>query len=128
MRGTVIWLLMLSVSYCESKQTYISVVTNYICRMMRTYKVLGRNKNYVEGSIEKQYLVDEGARHCMEYIPEGRRKSYKCRGKITMPGDVYEGPHPPHSQGKPYTLTNIQYQQVRKWILRHSDENTEWEA
>ncbi|XP_026439271.1 uncharacterized protein LOC113337953 [Papaver somniferum] len=35
-------------------------------RMMRTYKVYGRNKNYIEGSITAQYEVDEGARHWME--------------------------------------------------------------
>ncbi|XP_026384816.1 uncharacterized protein LOC113280404 [Papaver somniferum] len=96
-------------------------------RMMRYYKVLGRNKNYVEGSITKQYEINEGARHCVEILPEKRRKSLKCRGKISMPSDVYEGPYPPNSQGKPHSLTNVEHEQVRLWILRHSDENTEWE-
>lgn len=96
--------------------------------MMRTYKVFGRNKNYIEGSIAKQYEVDEGWRHCMEFIPEGRKKSYRCRGKILMPSDAYEGPHPESAQGKPYQLTPVQYEQARKWVLRHSAENTEWEA
>ncbi|XP_026430305.1 uncharacterized protein LOC113326842 [Papaver somniferum] len=93
----------------------------------RYYKVLGHNKNYVEGSITKQYEVNEGARHCMEILPVARRKSIKCRGKISMPSDVYEGPYPANSQGKPHLLTKVEYEQVRLWILRHSDENTEWE-
>ncbi|XP_026459632.1 uncharacterized protein LOC113360327 [Papaver somniferum] len=96
-------------------------------RIMRYYKVLGRNKNYVEGSITKKYEVNEGARHCVEILPAVRRKSFKCRGKISMPSDVYEGPYPAKSQGKPHFLTTVEYEQVRLWILRHSDENTEWE-
>ncbi|KAI3926629.1 hypothetical protein MKW98_014276, partial [Papaver atlanticum] len=96
--------------------------------MMRTYKVYGRNKNYIEGSITAQYEVDEGARHWMEFIPESKQKSYKCHGKVALHGEVYEGPEPPNSQGKPYQLTFLQHQQVRLWVLRHSDENTEWEG
>ncbi|KAI3900902.1 hypothetical protein MKW98_026469, partial [Papaver atlanticum] len=95
--------------------------------MMRTYKVYGRNKNYIEGSITAQYEVDEGARHWMEFIPEGNKKYYKCHGKVALHSEVYEGPEPHNSQGKPYQLTSLQHQKVRLWVLRHSDENTEWE-
>ncbi|RZC86111.1 hypothetical protein C5167_026782 [Papaver somniferum] len=98
-----------------------------MCRMIRTYKVYGRNKNYIEGSITAQYEVDEGARHWMEFIPEGKQKYYKCHGKIALHGEVYEGPEPPNSQGKPYQLTSLQHQQVLLWVLRHSEENIEWE-
>ncbi|KAI3956818.1 hypothetical protein MKW98_015910, partial [Papaver atlanticum] len=84
----------------RKKKTYIYLVTNQMCRMMRTYKVYGRNKNYIEASIQKQYEVIEGARHCTKFFHEG----------------------------KPYELTTLEYDQVRIWILRHSDENTEWEA
>ncbi|KAI3976277.1 hypothetical protein MKX01_021819 [Papaver californicum] len=63
----------------------------------------------------------------MEFIPKGKHKSYKCHGKVALRNEVYEGSHPPTSQGKPYQLTSLQHQQVRLWGLRHSEENTEWE-
>ncbi|KAI3937926.1 hypothetical protein MKX01_027853, partial [Papaver californicum] len=89
--------------------------------MMTTYK------NYIEGSIVAQYDIDEKVCHCMEFIPEVKQKSYKCHGKVSMRGDVYEGPLLHNLQGKPYKLTSVQYEQVRIWFLRYSDENTEWE-
>ncbi|KAF9596802.1 hypothetical protein IFM89_013588 [Coptis chinensis] len=35
--------------------------------------------------------------------------------------------HPMDKKGKQYVLPNIEYQQVRKWVLTHSLENAEWE-
>ncbi|RZC87404.1 hypothetical protein C5167_035944 [Papaver somniferum] len=75
--------------------------------MMRVYKVLGRNKNYIEGSITKQYGVNEGAHHCAEILPDAKRNSFKCRGKIEKTCDAYEGPYPVGSQGKSCSLTNL---------------------
>ncbi|XP_026394107.1 uncharacterized protein LOC113289145 isoform X1 [Papaver somniferum] len=81
--------------------------SSHIGRMMRVYRVLGRNKNYIEGSITKQCGVNEGARHCAEILPDAKRKYLKCRGKIEMPCDAYEGPYPVGSQGKSCSLTNL---------------------
>ncbi|KAF9598281.1 hypothetical protein IFM89_026519 [Coptis chinensis] len=38
-----------------------------------------------------------------------------------------ESAHPMDKKGKQYVLPNIEYQQVRKWVLTHSPENAEWE-
>ncbi|KAI3920876.1 hypothetical protein MKW92_053833, partial [Papaver armeniacum] len=58
--------------------------------MMRTFKVFGRNKNYIEGSITEQYLLAEALRHCMEYIVNGREKCYKKKGRISNDDDIQE--------------------------------------
>ncbi|KAI3954963.1 hypothetical protein MKW98_004966 [Papaver atlanticum] len=95
---------------------------------MRTFKVFGRNKNYIEGSITEQYLLAEALRHCMEYIVNGKEKCYKKGGSISDADDIHEGPYPPSkSEGKKYHIPNLKYEQARRWILRHSEENTEWE-
>ncbi|KAF9609243.1 hypothetical protein IFM89_014437 [Coptis chinensis] len=38
-----------------------------------------------------------------------------------------ESAHPMDKKGKQYVLPNIEYQQVRKWVLTHFPENADWE-
>ncbi|CAH9059056.1 unnamed protein product [Cuscuta epithymum] len=95
-------------------------------RMMRTYKRYGRNKTFLEGSIAEQYILEEAMRHCMEYIPHGIDRSHK-RGGRTYIENEDECPYPSNANGKIYRLSGLQYEQVRKWVLKQSSENAEWE-
>ncbi|XP_026457119.1 uncharacterized protein LOC113357844 [Papaver somniferum] len=119
------------VHLAEAAETLGPVTTRWMYpfeRMMRTFKVFGRNKNYIEGSITEQYVLDDALRHCMEYILNGREKCYKKKGRISTDDDIQEGPYPPNmSEGKRYHIPNPQYEQARRWVLMHSQENTEWE-
>ncbi|XP_026409969.1 uncharacterized protein LOC113305076 [Papaver somniferum] len=119
------------VHLAEEAETLGPVTTRWmypIERMMRTFKVFGRNENYIEGSITEKYVLDDALRHCMEYIMNGREKCYKKKGRISTDDDIQEGPYAPNmSKGKRYHIPNSQYEQARRWVLMHSEENTEWE-
>ncbi|OVA09331.1 hypothetical protein BVC80_8823g14 [Macleaya cordata] len=65
-------------------------------------------------------------RYCIEYIRDGKQKSYTRGGRISIHSDD-EGPHPANSNGKVYHLSYLQYEQARRWVLKHSPENAEWE-
>lgn len=52
-------------------------------------------------------------RYFMEYIPCGKHKSYKRRGRTSFDDNDDEGPYPGNSVGKVYRLSNVQYEQVR---------------
>ncbi|KAF9619437.1 hypothetical protein IFM89_007012 [Coptis chinensis] len=60
--------------------------------------------------------MEESVRYCMEYMPKARKGSHK-RGKFTA-----------NKKGRRYILSNLQYEQVRKWLLQHCPQNAEWEA
>ncbi|KAF9590966.1 hypothetical protein IFM89_000511 [Coptis chinensis] len=64
--------------------------------------------------------------YCMEYIHDGNLGSHKNGRRVIMNEDI-ESAHPMDKKGKQYVLPNIEYQQVRKWVLTHSLENAEWE-
>ncbi|KAF9623705.1 hypothetical protein IFM89_003850 [Coptis chinensis] len=64
--------------------------------------------------------------YCMEYIHDGNLGSHKNGRRVIMNEDI-ESAHPMDKKGKQYVLPNIEYQQVRKWVLMHSPENVEWE-
>ncbi|KAF9615217.1 hypothetical protein IFM89_022479 [Coptis chinensis] len=84
------------------------------------------NQTFVEGCIQEQYLVEEAMMYCMEYIHDGNLGSHKNGRRVIMNEDI-ERAHPMDKKGKQYVLPNIEYQQVRKWVLTHSLENAEWE-
>ncbi|KAF9594713.1 hypothetical protein IFM89_034696 [Coptis chinensis] len=79
-----------------------------------------------KGCIQKQYLVEEAMMYQMEYIHDGNLGSHKNGRRVIMNEDI-ERAHPMDKKGKQYVLPNIEYQQVRKWVLTHSLENAEWE-
>ncbi|KAF9622496.1 hypothetical protein IFM89_031900 [Coptis chinensis] len=80
----------------------------------------------VQGCIQEQYLVEEVMMYCMEYIHDGNLGSHKNGRRVIMNEDI-ESAHPMDKKGKQYVLPNIEYQQVRKWVLTHSPKNVEWE-
>ncbi|KAF9607125.1 hypothetical protein IFM89_032241 [Coptis chinensis] len=52
----------------------------------------------------------------MEYIHDGNLGSHKNGRRVIMNEDI-ESAHPMDKKGKQYVLPNIEYQQVRKWVL-----------
>lgn len=97
---------------------------------MKTYKGYGRNKTYNAGSIAEQYDLCDGMRHCMGYMPAVSHKSNKQRSK-TSTDDVEdnEGPYPRNAVGKPYRLSSVEFQQVRRWVFAHyhDEDSSVWE-
>ncbi|KAF6161244.1 hypothetical protein GIB67_009131 [Kingdonia uniflora] len=94
-------------------------------QMMGKYKHYVLNTRYPEGSIAEQYLLGESMMYCMEYMYDGRKRSHKLSRKMLMEDDS-EGASLLEKNGKPYVLGNLEYQQVRKWVLGRSDENDDW--
>ncbi|KAF9600465.1 hypothetical protein IFM89_009380 [Coptis chinensis] len=64
--------------------------------------------------------------YCMEYIHDGNLGSHKNGRRVIM-NEAIESGHPMDKKGKQYVLPNVEYQQVRKWVLTHSPKNVEWE-
>ncbi|KAF9600339.1 hypothetical protein IFM89_007057 [Coptis chinensis] len=95
-------------------------------RMMKTYKRYVTNQTFVKGCIQEQYLVEEAMMYCMEYIHDGNLGNYKNGRRVIMNEDI-ESANPMDKKGKQYVLPNVEYQQVRKWVLTHSPKNVEWE-
>ncbi|KAF9602927.1 hypothetical protein IFM89_032809 [Coptis chinensis] len=82
--------------------------------------------NLTPGCIQEQYLVEKAMMYCMEYIHDGNLGSHKNGRRVIMNEDT-ESAHPMDKKGKQYVLPNVEYQQVRKWVLTHSPKNVEWE-
>ncbi|KAF9587490.1 hypothetical protein IFM89_003429 [Coptis chinensis] len=70
--------------------------------------------------------MEEAMMYCMEYIHDGNLGSHKNGRRVIMNEDI-ESAHPMDKKEKQYVLPNIEYQQVRKWVLTHSLENAERE-
>ncbi|KAF9588545.1 hypothetical protein IFM89_013039 [Coptis chinensis] len=94
--------------------------------MMKTYKSYVGNPKFPEGCIAEQYLMDEAMKYCMEYIPSSKREIHKQEEKAAL-DDKNECGYPIDKKGKDYLLPSLQYQQARKWVLRKSSKNVEWE-
>ncbi|KAF9601804.1 hypothetical protein IFM89_023335 [Coptis chinensis] len=94
--------------------------------MMRTYKGYVRNQTFVERCIQEQYLVGEAMMYCMEYIRGCDKCNHKKGRKVIMDDDI-ENAYPLDKKGKEHILSNVEYQQVRKWVSKYSPENVDWE-
>ncbi|KAF9607545.1 hypothetical protein IFM89_036907 [Coptis chinensis] len=79
--------------------------------------------------------MEESVRYCMEYMPKGRKGSHKKGKFMDDEADLNGRPNHNHGtkvttnkKGKRYILSNLQYEQVRKWLSQHCPQNAEWEA
>ncbi|KAF9594351.1 hypothetical protein IFM89_030480 [Coptis chinensis] len=70
--------------------------------------------------------MEEAMMYCMEYIHDGNLGNHKTGRRVIMNENI-ESAHPMDEKGKQYVLPNVEYQQVRKWVLMHSPKNVEWE-
>ncbi|XP_058103455.1 uncharacterized protein LOC131247027 [Magnolia sinica] len=95
--------------------------------MMRTYKKYVTNQTYPEGCIAERYILEESMMYCMDYMPDKMLGSHKRVKKIFYDeGDDNADNFQIDKKGKSYLLTNVQYQQARRWVLQHHAENAQW--
>ncbi|XP_058077021.1 uncharacterized protein LOC131225475 [Magnolia sinica] len=95
--------------------------------MMRTYKKYVTNQTYPEGCIVERYILEESMMYCMDYMPDKMLGSHKRVKKIFYDeGDDNADNFQIDKKGKSYLLTNVQYQQARRWVLQHHAENAQW--
>lgn len=93
---------------------------------MKTYKRYVVNQTYPEGCITECYLMEESMLYAMNYMPDSIERSHK-QGHGKWMDEEGECAYPIDKNGKVYNLTSVQYQQARKWVLKHYTENAEWE-
>lgn len=83
---------------------------------MKIYKGYIKNMAHPEGCIAERYIVEESILYCMEYMPDGDRGGHK-RTRQRFLDDDGECDEEPLDKGKFINLTNVQHQQVRRWVL-----------
>ncbi|XXG72914.1 hypothetical protein AAC387_Pa07g1908 [Persea americana] len=64
--------------------------------------------------------------YAMNYMPNSIERSHK-QGHGKWMDENGECAYPIDKNGKVYNLTSVQYQQARKWVLKHYTKNAEWE-
>lgn len=84
---------------------------------MKTYKGHVRNRRYIEGCIAEKHIVQEASLYCMEYIPNSGDGSHKHTREAFLDEDDEYADEAPLDDGKVVTLTNVQFEQVRSWVL-----------
>ncbi|XP_058067493.1 uncharacterized protein LOC131216904 isoform X2 [Magnolia sinica] len=92
---------------------------------MKIYKGYVKNTAHPEGCIAERYLVEESILYCVEYMPNGERGSHKHTRQRFLDEDMVCDEEPLEN-GKNIYLTNIQHQQVRRWVLHCYDGIYEW--
>ena len=93
---------------------------------MKTYKGYVRNKRYIEGCIAEGYIVQEASLYCMEYMPKGGADTHKHTHEAFLDEDDEFADEIALDNEKDITLTQVQFQQVRKWVLDKYDGLDEW--
>ncbi|XP_058108119.1 uncharacterized protein LOC131251443 isoform X2 [Magnolia sinica] len=95
--------------------------------LMKIYKGYVKNTAHPEGCIAERYIVEESILYCMEYMPNGERGSHKHTHQRFLDEDRVCDEEP-LDNGKNIYLTNIQHQQVRRWVLHCYDGIYEWKS
>ena len=96
-------------------------------REMGRYKKWSRNKRYIEGSIANAYLLHEASLYAMEYISKRGEGTHK-RNLEDFLDDEFDDSEcqRPLGKSKELILNNVQYEQVRRWVLSQCDGVDEW--
>ncbi|KAF9591130.1 hypothetical protein IFM89_002085 [Coptis chinensis] len=94
--------------------------------MMRTFKTYVRNKRFPEGCIAERYLIEESILYCNEYMPKGGSGSHKRARNNFFDEDKGCSSEQLIGKGKVHKLTNLQHEQVRRWVLECSKDATSW--
>lgn len=81
----------------------------------------------MEGCIAKCYILEEAIIHYMEYMLEGNKGSHK-RGREDFMDDDDEcaGKQSLGKKVENIELDNLQYEQVRRYVLDNYDGVDEW--
>ncbi|KAF9613275.1 hypothetical protein IFM89_006774 [Coptis chinensis] len=94
--------------------------------MMRTFKIYVRNKRFPEGCIVERYLIEESILYYNEYMPKGGSGSHKRARNNFFDEDKGCSSEQLIGKGKVHKLTNLQHEQVRRWVLECSKDATSW--
>lgn len=94
---------------------------------MKTFKNLVRNRRYIDGCIARGYTLREASLYCMEDLSKDGDGTHKHSRQAFLDDDDEFADEMPLSKGKTVTLTDVQFEQVRKWILSKYVGLDEWE-
>ena len=84
---------------------------------MKTFKDYVKNTRYIEGSIAEVYITEEASLYASEYMPNLGIGSHNPRQDHIIE-DFNEFEHGMAlDKGKRVTLTNLQYEQVARYVL-----------
>lgn len=84
---------------------------------MKKYKNIPSNNRYIEGSIAVSHIVDESVTHAMECMPNASDGNHKATWEAFLKPDSEFSDVGPMLKGKKVTLTNVQFVQIRRWVL-----------
>lgn len=93
------------------------MLTDDLCRLMKGFKGLVRNRRYIDGCIARGYTLREASLYSMESLSTDGDGTHKHTRKAFLDDDEEFADEMPLTKARPVTLTDIQFAQVRKWIL-----------
>jgi len=102
------------------------IILSPIYRLMKTFKDYVKNTRYIEGSIAEAYITEEASLYASEYMPKPGLGSHNPRQEPIIEDfdEFLDGM--PLGKGKRVTLTNLQYEQVSRYVLGTVDGIDSW--
>lgn len=94
---------------------------------MKGFKGLVRNKRYIEGCIAVGYTLREASLFLMEGISDDGDGTHKHTRVAWLDDDDEFADEMPLSTARDFTLSQAQFEQVRRWILSKYVGIDEWE-
>ncbi|XP_026445224.1 uncharacterized protein LOC113345758 isoform X2 [Papaver somniferum] len=86
-------------------------------RLMKGFKGLVRNKRYIDGCIARGYTFREASLYCMEDFSTDGDGTHKHTRQAFLDDDAEFFDEIPLSKAKSIKLTQVQFEQARKWVL-----------
>ncbi|XP_026459565.1 uncharacterized protein LOC113360250 [Papaver somniferum] len=96
-------------------------------RLMKGFKGLVRNKRYIEGCIARGYSLREASLFFMDGMSDDGDGTHKHTRRAFLDDDYEFADEMPLSTGKSMTLTQVQFEQCRNWILSKYFEIDDWQ-
>jgi hypothetical protein len=95
-------------------------------RLMKTFKDYVKNTRYIGGSIAEEYITEEASLFACEYMPNPSIGSFNtCRERFIDESDEFADEEA-LGKGKGVKLTNMQYEQVARYVFQTHDDVDEW--
>lgn len=94
---------------------------------MKGFKGLVRNRRYIDGCIARGYTLREASLYCMEDISKDGDGTHKHTRQPFLDDDNEFADEMPLSTGRSVILTDVQFEQARKWILSKYVGIDDWE-
>lgn len=96
-------------------------------RLMKGFKGLERNKMYINGCISRGYTLREASLYGMEGMSKDGEGTHKHTRMAFFDDDDEFADEMPLSKARDITLTQVQFEQDRKWLLSKYDGLDEWQ-